>query len=436
MSREKIHIVGLGVAEEVIFSNAVQNILCTADIIIGSERQLQTIKSLLLGRQHKSTSVLLPALSELAVLIGSYPHQQIVVLASGDPLYYGIGRWFSQNFDSAYLSFYPAVSSIQAACHALRLSLQDVEVISLHGRPLEKIRTKLHRNKQLVILTDKYSQPQVLAKECMAAGFAKSTLTVCENLGYKQQQIRSFCANQLAHDDNALFDPLHVTVINVLGEGGVLPEFPGIPDVHYITGAKAGKGMISKREVRLSILSLLQPNSQDVVWDIGAGCGGVTVELAYWNEKTTVYAIEHHQARLNYLLENCQRFGVTPNVHIVPGRAPDALKDLPAPTKVFIGGSDGELNNLLAQVWSRLPVGGLLVASAVMDSTKKQLTEFAENINNAVVESVEVSIKRGSLQPRNSTQKSLTDAPSLKNCLRYESRLPVEIFKLKKLSLN
>jgi hypothetical protein len=71
-----------------------------------------------------------------------------------------------------------------------------------------------------------------------------------------------------------------------------------------------------------------------------------------------------------------------------------------------------------------------------MDSTKKQLTEFAENINNAVVASVEVSIKRGSLQPRNSTQKSLTDAPSLKNCLRYESRLPVEIFKLKKLSLN
>ena len=156
MSREKIHIVGLGVTEEVMFCNAVQDILCTADIIIGSERQLQTIESLLLGRQHKSTSILLPALSKLAALIESYQHQQIVVLASGDPLYFGIGRWFSQNFDKTYLSFYPAVSSIQAACHALRLSLQDVEVISLHGRPLEKIRTKLHRSNQLVLLTDKH----------------------------------------------------------------------------------------------------------------------------------------------------------------------------------------------------------------------------------------------------------------------------------------
>lgn len=436
MPREKIHIVGLGVTEEVMFSKTVQDIICAAGIIIGSKRQLQTIEHVLLANQHKSKSILLPTLSELTVLIETYQHQQIVILASGDPLYYGIGRWFSQNFDNEYLRFYPAVSSIQAACHALKLSLQDVDVVSLHGRPLEKIRTKLHRNKKLVVLTDKYSQPQILAKECIAAGFEKSTLTVCENLGYEQQQIRTFCANQLANNNDTLFDPLHVTVINVLGEGGVLPEFPGIPDTHYITGEEAGKGMISKREVRLTILSLLQPNAQDVIWDIGAGCGGVTVELAYWNEKTIVYAIEHHRARLNYLLENCQRFGVTQNVNIVSGRAPDALKNLPAPTKVFIGGSDGELNNLLAQAWKHLPVGGLLVASAVMDSTKKQLTEFAENINNAVVESIEVSVKRGSVQPNSLKEQRLTKETSSKNRLVYKTRLPVEIFKLKKLSLN
>jgi precorrin-6Y C5,15-methyltransferase (decarboxylating) len=368
---------------------------------------------------------LLPALSALTSLINAYEDKQIVVLASGDPLYYGIGRWLVQNIDNGQLNFYPAVSSIQAACHQLGLSLQDVEVISLHGRPLEKIRTQLHRNKKLVVLTDKYSQPQILAKECIAAGFGQSTLTVCENLGYKEQRIRSFPAATLVKGKDIVFDPLHVTVIEVIGEGGILPEFPGIADTQYLTGEAAGKGMISKREVRLVILSLLQPGTQDVIWDVGAGCGGVTVELAYWNENTTVFAIEHNQERLDYLLANCQRFGVTHNVNIISGRAPEALNSLPLPNKVFIGGSDGELGSLLEKIWQLLPVGGVLVASAVMERTKQQLTQFAKNTTAATVESVEVSIKRGELHADESNKKFLD----------YHTRLPVEIFKFKKCAL-
>lgn len=415
---QKIHIIGLGVAETAVFSKEAKAALLNADLVIGAERQLETIAAVLSDKTTADT-LLLPKLSDLQGLLEQQTNKIIAVLASGDPLYYGIGRWFTQQFDAQCLSFYPAVSSIQAACHECGLSLQDVEVISLHGRPLEKIRTKLHKNKTLVLLTDKNSQPQILAKECLVAGFSESVLTVCENLGYAQQQVRSFSVTELLTNRALTFDPLHVTVIKVAGVGGVLPEFPGIPDTNFITGAEPGKGMISKREVRLVILSLLQPTADDVIWDIGAGCGGVSVELAYWNDTATVYAVEHNEDRLRYLLANCQRFGVTHNVNIISGRAPKALEDLPKPSKIFIGGSDGELTSLLTQAWQLLPIGGLLVASAVMESTKLQLKTFSENNKDHVVESIEVSVKRGSLQ---------------KGEMNYQAKLPVEIFQFKKLS--
>lgn len=299
-----IHIVGLGVAEQAILADATQAVIRQADVILGSARQLQTIQGLLAEPLHhadnqqatnKKIIKALPALKELPVLkelptlkelpdvIACYPNSSIVVLASGDPLYYGIGRWFSQRYglqgavkgSDENVFFYPAISSIQAACHQLGFSLQDVTVISLHGRPLEKIRTQLHANKRLVVLTDKNSQPSVLAKECIAAGFTASQITVCENLGYPQQQVRTFSVQALCEQKSdqeseqksepLLFDPLHVSVIEVKGDGGLLPNFPGIPDEHYLTGELAGKGMISKREVRLVILSFMQISTQDVV---------------------------------------------------------------------------------------------------------------------------------------------------------------------------
>lgn len=231
-------------------------------------------------------------------------------------------------------------------------------------------------------------------------------------------------------DNNLSFDPLHVTVIEVMGEGGVLPEFPGIPDAHYITGAEPGKGMISKREVRLVILSLMQASNNDIIWDVGAGCGGVAVELAYWNARASIYAIEHHDTRLEYLHANRERFGVKQNLHIIAGRAPEVLESLPKPTKVFIGGSDGELNTLLHYAWQQLPIGGVLVVSAVMPSTQQQLVAFAEGLANmakqsegqyADIESVKVAIERGSI-----------DSSIRPYSLSYQPKLPVEIFKLTK----
>ncbi|PWQ95451.1 precorrin-6Y C5,15-methyltransferase (decarboxylating) subunit CbiT [Leucothrix pacifica] len=222
------------------------------------------------------------------------------------------------------------------------------------------------------------------------------------------------------------FDPLQVTIIKVIGQSKYLPSFPGIPDQHFITDSEAGRGLITKREVRLAILSLLQPAPGDIGWDIGAGCGGVAVEWALWNPLGTVHAIEHHAIRFDCLQQNQQRFGVVDNLKPVNGRAPEVLSDLPAANKIFIGGSDGELPNLLESLWEDLPLNGVIVASAVMETSRVQLIQFAQSMsdrtpNRCDVETLQVAISKGG---------------QLAGQLLYRPSLTVTLFKFTKTVVN
>lgn len=412
-----IHIVGLGVTDQANLNREATAALQGAGLVMGSERQLAVVESVLSDSQ---ATMLLPAFKQLPSTLADLEREglsQLVVLASGDPLYYGIGRWFGSQFDKNQLRFYPAVSSVQAACHQLGLSLQDADVISLHGRSLYTLRRKLKQQKTLVILTDKNSTPPLLAQECAAAGFEQSSLWVCETLGYPEQKVSKFSVDTLIESDQ-VFDPLHVTIIHVRGVGGVLPEFPGIEDTAFVTDKGNGKGMMTKREVRLGILSLLQPAAADVIWDIGAGCGSVAIELAYWNEHAQVFAIEHHPERQACLEQNQQRFGVVDNLQLINARAPDCLKALPVANKVFVGGSDGELEQLLDQVWQQLPEQGVLVASAVMEPTRQQLLQFFNaHQSDAETETLQIAVSKGK---------------SLAGQLVYKPNLPVTLFKFTK----
>lgn len=425
-----IAVIGLGVAEHAELSSSATAALICADRIIGSQRQLDTIAHLLTASrgqyegQGSPQLVVLPALTELLRDLRQSVDLKVVILASGDPLHYGIGRWLSRHFDPHCLHFYPAVSSIQMACHRCHLSLQDVQVVSLHGRPLEKIRRYLARSQYLVVLTDRSSQPHHLAEECRLAGFEQSQIIVCENLGYSSEQVSTWSVEDLLNRPRD-FSDLHVSVIKVLGDSRYLPSSVGIADHHFITGEEPGKGMISKREVRLAILSMLEINGQHQVWDLGAGCGGVTVETAYWNAGARIHAVECHDHRLEYLKANCQRFGVSDTVSIYHGRALTIMPDLPDPDRIFIGGSDGELVDILDLGWQRLAANGILVASAVTETTQAQLIEFArQKIRDeyAVFEATAIQVSRRQLDAQ-----GLPMGQSL-------SKLPVEIIQLKKCS--
>ena len=134
------------------------------------------------------------------------------MLGSGDPLYYGIGTWISKQFNDATIHFYPAVSSITQACHCLGFAQQDVNVLSLHGRPLAKLKVALKAQQTLLLLTDKNSQPQHIAAVCVQTGFADAEIIVCERLGYQEQKISRFTVSELL-DSSQQFDALHVSFV-------------------------------------------------------------------------------------------------------------------------------------------------------------------------------------------------------------------------------
>jgi len=412
-----IHVLGLGVAEYTILDHAAAKVLLAADCVIGSPRQLACISAY----QTAAQIIPLPPLRELADLLVAYETQTIVLLASGDPLVYGIGCWLLKRYPKNILHFYPSISSVQRACHALGFAWQDVDVVSLHGRPRESIRRNLQKQRICVVLTDQYSSPDFLAAECCAAGFADSTLWVCERLGYADQKIQQYTARDL-NNVPVDVDPLHITVMQLHGDGGVFPEFAGIPDASFVTDqAQAGQGMLTKREVRLAILSLLQIAKGDVVWDIGAGCGGVAVELAYWQADAQIHAIEYHAARLQCLQANREKFGVMQNLQIHAGRAEALIQQLPSANKVFIGGSGGELAALLVQTWQQLPKSGLLLASAVTEQSKQQLITFAQNHpHDCDYESLQIAINKAS---------------TLAEQWVYRPSLPVTLFKFRKTAI-
>ena len=366
-----LQIIGLGVHLGDNLTREARAALEQAEIIIGGERCLVAFPEL----QAKTYPYPSP-MEGLWPLLQEHAGKRIALLASGDPLFYGIGAILIRRLGGNNLEFHPNVSSVQAAFARIKRPWQQARVISLHGRPLQSLRAVLKVNRLYALLTDRASHPVAVAGLLEAVGFGDSILWIAEALGALEERISRFQAAELAHT-RADFSPLNVVIVETRGPGGLLPEFPGIPDEHFVTDGEPGKGMLSKREVRLNILSLLAPRAGEIGWDVGAGCGGVAVEWTRWNPEGTVYAVECHEQRLHCLEANRERFGVLSNLHIIAGHAPEALAELPDPDVVFIGGSQGRLDDLLEAGWRRLPPGGRLVASAVTEDSRMDLYRFA-----------------------------------------------------------
>lgn len=381
-----ITVVGLGINQPPVLSDKALAAIVACDCVMGSPRQLESIAHV----QTNAVAMHLPKLASIANEISDF--KQVVILASGDPLLFGIGKYLQKQFKEQ-VTCLSGVSSLQGACELTGLSLQDATLVSLHGRPLSNLNRYLQPNRNLLILTDKNSHPQAIAQALVAANLGQSQLHVCERLGYADQNHQQFTASDLATSQTT-FAELHVTLVKTLGAGNVKPNFAGIPDTQFITDGESGKGLLTKREVRLNILSLVQAAPNEIIWDIGAGCGGVAIELALWNPLGEVYGIEHHDQRAACLNANKEAFGVSTNLHTIRGRAPDCLETLPHPDKVFIGGSGGDLSAILQLVWQRLKPGGRLVTSAVTEPSKATLRGFSQLIEQAPADYLQVAVSR------------------------------------------
>ena len=292
----------------------------------------------------------------------------VCVLASGDPMCYGIGVTLTRHLSVAEMTIVPAPSAFSLACARLGWSLTEVETLSLCGRDPALLHAVCYPGARLLVLSAGPQTPAIVAERLTQRGFGQSRITILERMGGAHE--RRVEGTAVSWDAVDVAD-LHTIAITCIAAPGVAgwSRLAGLPDTAY-----HHDGQLTKREVRAMTLAALAPVPGQLLWDVGAGCGSIGIEWMRSDARCRAIAIEPHPARLQYIADNAVALG-TPNLTIVAGEAPAALQDLPPPDAVFIGGGL-TTGNLLATCWQALRAGGRLVANAVTVESEQTLLQW------------------------------------------------------------
>ncbi|MEL7408644.1 MAG: precorrin-6y C5,15-methyltransferase (decarboxylating) subunit CbiE, partial [Cyanobacteria bacterium J06558_2] len=367
----EIAVVGIGLDGELGLSPVIQHVIQQATALVGSKRHLAYFA------HHPALKIYLNNLNEgireISQLAAS--NNSIVILASGDPLFFGLGRLLLEHFDSQQLKFYPHVSSVQLAFNRLRIPWQDTQFISVHGRSTDELIKSLKQGQQkIAILTDNYNHPGAIASLYLTLDLPVSySFYICENLGDSREKILHFNPekiDQLSCLNSDDFAALNVLIL--LREQQLehlnLDELPliGLPDSSFLSFGDR-PGLITKKEIRLAVLGELALQPNQIVWDIGAGTGSVSIEIARLSPSSQVYAIEKSSMGSTLIVKNSQRFQIN-NINSVNGTAPEVLHNLPNPNRIFIGGTGGSINRILDICQQKLlPEGKIIMTFATIE---------------------------------------------------------------------
>lgn len=339
-----IQVVGIGLDGVSGLSAASLARLQQADRIVGSARHREAC--CLFQGEFWPLKDLPSLLENLRSWLEQPSPNSVVILASGDPLFFGLGRLLLESLPPEKLSFYPHLSSVQLAFSRLKLPWQDAIVISIHGRDPDRLISALRRNSPLIaVLTDPHHCPSAIAQAIIDLALPCSyTLWVCENLGGADEKIHQLTPETTL---GKLFAPLTVVVLQRQPTSPAPPSLPrfGLPDAAFLAFADR-PGLITKREVRVQVLGELQLHPSQTVWDIGSGTGSVAIEIARLLPDGQIYAVEKTAAGAELIRQNIQRFAVG-NIQVIAGSALDVIQQLPSPDRIFIGGSGGELLEIL-----------------------------------------------------------------------------------------
>jgi precorrin-6Y C5,15-methyltransferase (decarboxylating) len=289
--------------------------------------------------------------------------ETVVVLVTGDPLFFGLGRLLLNEFPPDALQFHPHLNCVQLAFNCLKVPWQEAFWVSVHGRSLDELTPALQQGKdKIAVLTDGTNTPSAIARLYLSLDLPLAyDFWVCENLGGSAEKVRCFSGDRLVEET---FAPLNVVVLLKKDEPPFIPSpLPifGLPDSLFCS-FRDRPGLMTKREVRLVILGELALQPNQVIWDIGAGTGSVSIEMARLLPDSQIYAIEKTAMGQNLIEKNCDRFQVN-NVTLIGGTAPHSLAQLRDPDRIFIGGSGGNLSAVLEVCQQRLAPEGRLVAA-------------------------------------------------------------------------
>lgn len=337
------------------FDTRTKEIVSDADIILASGRLEEVFKRSSEGIKLKGRLLVIDSIDEIIGFIrGNMDTKKIVLLASGDPLFFGIGRRSLEEFGSDKVELTPDLSSIQMAFARIKEAWDDAMLISLHGgsgtapkrkKPydLDDLPALILRNGKLCILTDRINNASEIAKVISSSAALEGLdirMHVCGRLGYDDEKIISGMPQEMIS-----FVPSDPHIVILCIKGGTMPIEMQATIGLTESEISHSEGLITKDEIRAVSLHKLRLPAKGVLWDIGAGSGSVSIEAARLSPYLKVFAVERDPEQTGHIKKNIKTFRAA-NIRVIDAEAPEALKGLPAPDRVFIGGSGGRIKEI------------------------------------------------------------------------------------------
>ena len=378
-SENLVTVIGIGAGGWPDLAGPAQGDLAAAEVVFGGPRQLDLLPPAVTARRVPWPSPLVPALPGL---FEAERDRRVCVLASGDPMFHGIGTTLVRILGAARVRVRPHPSSVSLAAARLGWDLTTADVVSLVTAPVETLGRVVNPGRRVLVLSAGAHTPAAVARWLAANGYGSAAMTVLEQLGGPGERVVAGTADGWVLPDG---DPLNVVAVEC-GDGPRSPVVPGLPD-----GAYLGDGQLTKREIRAVTLAALGPVPGELLWDVGAGSGSIGIEWMRAHPGCRAVAIESSADRAATITANAAALGV-PGLRVVHGRAPEALDGLPEPGTIFIGGGltrDGVLDRCLAA----LRPGGRLVANAVTVESEAVLAAAYARLGG---ELTRVTVQRGS----------------------------------------
>jgi precorrin-6B C5,15-methyltransferase / cobalt-precorrin-6B C5,C15-methyltransferase len=382
----KIHIVGVGGDGLAGLTARGKEILTSADTVFGSEAVLRLVPEINAERVRIGAD-LQEILDKLRSNFGT---KRMVIVAGGDPLFYGVARYLCDRLGKDRFEVLPHVSSMQLAFARIKETWEEAYLTDLGTRSLDDVLDRIRTAETVGLFTSENHHPARIARELLVRGLDYFRVYVCENLGGPDERITQ---GELHEIQNMQFDPLNVMI---------LKRKPGRPDAprgrrrlmrfgnpdDVFAQSRPKTGLITQAEVRAIALAQLDLRPGDVMWDVGAGSGSVALEAAQLVEPGKVYAIEQDSADYHLIVANAEQFGIR-NVQAVFGSAPAVFQDMPDPDAIFIGGNGGEVARLLEASFQVLRPGGRLVTNVatleMLSSTYEVLKRLSANVSVMLV---------------------------------------------------
>lgn len=350
MSNRWLHIVGIGEDGLSGLTPATRAVVEAAEVIVGGDRHHT------LSPDLKAERVAWPSpFDALIDTLRSHKGRLVVVLATGDPLWFSVGARIGRAIDPSEITYHPQLSAFQLTAARMGWSLADVETLTVHGRPVHQMVAFIQPQQRLIILTTGSETPGQIAAFLTERGFGGSEMTVLANMGGDAEQRFDGTAESWAHDVPA-FNTLAVHCI-AAPDAALLPRVAGLADDLF-----RSDGTMTKQEVRAATLAKLMPMRGALLWDIGSGSGSVAIEWMRAARYARAIGIEPRADRRAMAADNALALG-TPKLQLIEGQAPAALDGLEPPDAIFIGGGLSE--EVFQLAWKTLRPLGRLVANAV-----------------------------------------------------------------------